>query len=85
MYGPKVSMADLNARVADRVDNCSDSLPFPLPTEPFFIGEFSREPSRIQSSPEERRQRIERRQAVFFAVFLGLLGAWVLFDSMSRR
>lgn len=85
MYGPKVSAADLNARVAERVDNCSDSLPWPMETESFFIGEFAHEPSRVQRSPAEVQERRDRFAGIAFAIFLGVMGAWVLLDSVTRR
>lgn len=48
MHGPKVSLADLNARVAERVANCADSSPIPLETEAFFIGQH------VKKSPPSR-------------------------------
>lgn len=51
MYGPKVSLADLNARIAERVANCADSSPVPLETEAFFIGEHAKAPAPSRPMP----------------------------------
>jgi hypothetical protein len=35
----------LNRQIADKLPNCADSLPFPLPTEPDHIGATVKEPA----------------------------------------
>lgn len=85
LFGPKLTLADVNRQIADKVPNCADSLPFPLETEPFFIGEHAHQPSRIQRSPAEIQERRDRLWGIAFAIFIGVLGAWVLLDSLSRN
>lgn len=47
-------------------------------------GRTFHQPSRIQRTPKEQQDRKERLQSIAFAIFLGVLGAWVVVDSLVR-
>jgi hypothetical protein len=38
MHGPKVSVRDLDQRIAEKLPNAADGLPYSLPTEPAHYG-----------------------------------------------
>jgi hypothetical protein len=45
MHGPKVSVRDLDQRIAEKLPNAADGLPYPLPTEPPHIGATAKQPA----------------------------------------
>jgi hypothetical protein len=81
--GAQLTVADLDAAIADKVPNCADSLPYPLPTEPDHFGATARMPGR--HTPLFTPTRIQGAKPasavgdVLFAIALGIAGALALF------
>lgn len=50
----KLTALDLDRRIADKLPNCADSLPWPIETEPAHTGATAKDPAPLREYDVER-------------------------------